>query len=178
MPIAASSAAASPAARRSAPPWRLTFLLGFHALLAGGFIVAWMSGDEDFYRIHLVAGYAVIIALTARFAAGFLSAKGPLAWPRPSRAAAVAWIKAALAGDRRAQAARSPLLHWASAVLLATVGAAAFSGLAADSLPMFEDLHEFFADLALAAVIGHVLLMLGLAGLKKAAGQSSSHYGG
>lgn len=171
--VSLSSAAATDAAsrpvRRSATPWRLTFLLGFHALLAGAFVVAWMSGDEDTYRIHLVAGYAAIIALTARVAAGLLSSKGVLAWPKPSRAAAVAWIKAVAAGDRGAWGRRSPLLNWAAVILLVTVGAAALSGLAADFFPIMEDPHEFFADLALVAVIAHVVLMLGLAALKKAA---------
>jgi cytochrome b/mono/diheme cytochrome c family protein len=165
------SPVASSPVRRSATPWRLTFLLGFHALLAGAFVVAWMSGDEDTYRIHLVAGYAAIIALTARVAAGLLSPKGVLAWPKPSRAAAVAWIKAVAAGDRGARGRRSPLLNWAAVILLATVGAAALSGLAADFFPIMEDPHEFFADLALVAVIAHVVLMLGLAALKKAAGR-------
>jgi mono/diheme cytochrome c family protein len=166
---AVSAPVASSPVRRSATPWRLTFLLGFHALLAGAFVVAWMSGDEDTYRIHLLAGYAAIIALTARVVAGLLSPKGVLAWPKPSRAAAVAWIKAVASGDRGARGRRSPLLNWAAVILLATVGAAAFSGLAADFFPIMEDPHEFFADLALVAVIAHVVLMLGLAALKKAA---------
>ncbi|HRQ83364.1 MAG TPA: DUF1924 domain-containing protein, partial [Azospirillaceae bacterium] len=58
---------------------------------------------------------------------------------------------------------------WAAAVLLGTVSVAALSGLAADFFPVMEGPHELFANLALAAVIGHVLLLLGLAGLKKAA---------
>lgn len=155
--------------RRPATPRRLAFLLGFHAVLAGAFAVAWFSGDEDTYHIHLIAGYAALLALTARFAAAILNAKGPLAWPRPSRRDFFTWIKAVSAGDRGAWARRSPALAWAAAVLLGTVSLAALSGLAADFYPAMEDPHEFFANLALAAVVGHVLLLLGLAGLKKAA---------
>lgn len=155
--------------RRPATPRRLVFLLGFHAVLAGAFAVAWFSGDEDTYRIHLIAGYAALLALTARFAVAFFNAKGPLAWPRPSRRDFFTWIKAVSTGDRGAWGRRSPALAWAAAALLATVSLAALSGLAADFYPVMEDPHEFFANLALAAVIGHVLLLLGLAGLKKAA---------
>lgn len=155
--------------RRPATPRRLAFLLGFHAVLAGAFAVAWFSGDEDTYRIHLIAGYAALLALTARFAAAFLNAKGPLAWPRPSRRDFFTWIKAVSTGDRGAWGRRSPALAWAAALLLGAVSLAALSGLAADFFPVMEDPHEFFANLALAAVIGHVLLLLGLAGLKKAA---------
>lgn len=155
--------------RRPATPRRLAFLLGFHAVLAGAFAVAWFSGDEDTYRIHLIAGYAALLALTVRFAAAFLNAKGPLAWPRPSRRDFFTWIKAVSAGDRGAWGRRSPALAWAAALLLGAVSLAALSGLAADFFPVMEDPHEFFANLALAAVIGHVLLLLGLAGLKKAA---------
>ena len=155
--------------RRPATPRRLAFLLGFHAVLAGAFAVAWFSGDEDTYRIHLIAGYAALLALTARFAAAFINTKGPLAWPRPSRRDFFTWIKAVSTGDRGAWGRRSPALAWAAALLLGAVSLAALSGLAADFFPVMEDPHEFFANLALAAVIGHVLLLLGLAGLKKAA---------
>ncbi len=37
-------------------------LLAFHATLSGAFIVAYFTGDEDTYGMHVFAGYAVLIA--------------------------------------------------------------------------------------------------------------------
>ena len=71
--------------RRPATPRRLAFLLSFHAVLAGAFAVAWFSGDEDTYRIHLIAGYAALLALTARFAGACDFELGPEAGPREKR---------------------------------------------------------------------------------------------
>ncbi|MBV5333743.1 hypothetical protein JZU57_00475, partial [bacterium] len=148
-----------PVPRGKALPWRMAFLLVFHALLSGAFVVAWFSGDEDTYRIHLLAGYAALTAVVVRVAFGLATAKGPLSLPRPSSRTAVAeWLRDVLAGDRGAMGRRSPLLGWFAAALLVVVGLAGISGVAADFYPLFEDLHEALANLALWVVVAHVAL--------------------
>ena len=41
----------------------LAVLYGVHAAVSGAFLVAYLTGDEDTYGMHLFAGYAVLAAL-------------------------------------------------------------------------------------------------------------------
>lgn len=156
-------------ARRT--PGRLLFLFAFHAALSGAFIVAYLTGDEDTYAMHQVAGYTALAALAVRLLAGALMPVGPLRLPRPSLAATLDWLRRAALGEARAWGQRSPLLAWMALALLAVVGAAALSGAVADFVIPFEKLHEALGEFSLPVVLAHVALVLALLGLKKAAGR-------
>lgn len=147
-----------------------SFLLFFHATISGAFLVAYLTGDEDTYGMHVVAGYAVLGALALRVAAAVLApANSPLAWPRPRLAATLGNLARLLRGDRRARLERSPLYAWMAVIVLAAVGLAAGSGAIADFVIRLEDLHEALGEFALYIVIGHVALVLALHALKPSA---------
>jgi len=152
-------------------PGRLLFLFAFHAALSGAFIVAYLTGDEDTYAMHQFAGYTALAALAVRLLAGVLMPVGPLRLPRPSRTAALDWLRRAMSGQARAWGQRSPLLAWMALALLAVVGAAALSGAVADVFVPLEKLHEALGEFSLPVVLAHVALVVALLGLKKAAGQ-------
>jgi cytochrome b len=144
-----------------------SFLLFFHATISGAFLVAYLTGDEDTYGMHVVAGYAVLGALALRVAAAVLApAHSPLAWPRPRLAATLDNLARLLRGDRRARLERSPLYAWIAVLVLAAVGLASVSGAIADFVVRLEDLHEALGEIALYVVFGHIALVLALHALK------------
>ena len=146
------------------------FLLLFHATISGAFLVAYFTGDEDSYGMHVFSGYAVIVALTARLLAGLLAAGGsPLRLPRPSAAAVGTYLRRIRETGLAAFAQRSPLLAWMAVALLIGVGAAAITGAVADFTTAVEDLHEALGEAALYIVIAHVALVLCLHVLKPSA---------
>jgi len=122
------------------------FLLLFHAVLSGSFLVAYLTGDEDTYGMHLFAGYTVLAALGSRLAVALLAPAGsPLALPRPSMSPTFAWLRRLAAGDGQALRARSPLYPWMAVVMLA------FAALVAA-----KALHEAAAELTPAVIIVHI----------------------
>ncbi|WP_109051505.1 hypothetical protein [Azospirillum sp. TSA6c] len=146
----------------------MTALLAFHATVSGAFIVAYLTGDEDSYGMHVFAGYAALAAILLRVAAGLLAPAGsPLRLPRPSAGAVAAWLRRLLAGDAQARTERSPLTAWMAAALLAGVGLAAASGAAADFFVTVEHLHKEIGEAALPLILAHVALVFALHGLKR-----------
>lgn len=113
---------------------RRKWLRPWHAVLAGGFLIAWATGDEDTYSMHVFAGYVVLAAIVAR-------------------------LVAALAG----RSLRLPGKGWfgrLAAAVLAGVGLAAVSGALADAVLWLEDPHEALSHLALWLVLGHLALVV------------------
>lgn len=148
----------------------MAVLLLFHATLSGAFLVAYLTGDEDTYRMHVFSGYAVLAALSVRLLAGIVaSGDSPLRFPRPSVDAPRHWVVRLTAGDPQARTGRSPLLAWMAVALLVGVGATALSGAAADFLTRVEDLHEMLGEAALWLVLAHIALVLLLHRLKRPA---------
>ena len=144
------------------------FLLLFHAAISGGFLVAYVTGDEDTYGMHLFAGYTALTALGARLAVmPFAPAGSILGLPRPSVSPTLAWLRRVVAGDRQAMRARSPLVAWMAVAMLAFTLLAAASGWVADRVPSVEDLHEMVAGLTPAFVIAHIATALALHGLRQ-----------
>ncbi|AWB07954.1 hypothetical protein A6A40_23210 (plasmid) [Azospirillum humicireducens] len=140
-----------------------TFLLLFHATVSGGFLVAYLTGDEDTYGMHVFSGYAVLAALALRAVAGVAVAEGsPLRFPKPAVRPVLDWLARLLTGDAKARAERSPLIAWVAVPLLAGVGLAAISGAGADFVVKLEDLHEALGEAALWIVAMHVGLVLWL----------------
>lgn len=158
------------AARRPARA-ELAFLLLFHAVLGGAFPVAWLTGDEDLYGMHLFAGYTVLAALGVRLAAAALAPAGsPLALPRPRLQPALGWLRCLARGDGQARTHRSPFYGWMAVLMLGFAGFVAASGWLADRLPALEELHEAAGGLVPAVVVAHLALVLALHGLRRPRG--------
>lgn len=149
----------------------LGFLVLFHAALSGAFLVAYLTGDEDTYAMHVFAGYTVLAALAARLVAALLAPAGsPLALPRPTTSPTLAWLRRLIAGDRQAGArGRSPLYPWMAAAMLGFVALVAGSGWIADRLPSIEELHEGAAELTPAVILAHIVVAAALQGLRRRA---------
>lgn len=108
----------------------------WHAVLVGGFAVAYLTGDEDTYAMHLFSGWLVVGVVVLRLLAGLMAPQGsPLRLSRPNRPRLFAWSVVA--------------------ALVATAVAGA-TGVAADTLPMLEDLHEGLAESSLWVALAHV----------------------
>ena len=144
--------------------------MGFHALVSGGFLVAYLSGDEDSYAMHQFAGYTVLAAIAVRLLLGTLVARGhPLAlpWARPAEVGD--WLRRLARADRGALLGRSPLHALLAGLLLAGVAAAALTGAVSDYTVVTEDLHEWLGEATPWLVGFHVVLVLGLQALRRTA---------
>lgn len=108
----------------------------WHAVLVGGFAVAYLTGDEDTYAMHLFAGWLVVGVVALRLLAGLMAPQGsPLRLSRPNR---------------------PRLFAWSIIAALAATALAGVSGVAADAVPMLEDLHEGLAESSLWVALAHV----------------------
>lgn len=146
----------------------MTALLAFHATVSGAFIVAYLTGDEDTYGMHVFSGYAALAAIVLRVAAGLLAPAGsPLRLPRPSAGAVAGWLGRLFAGDAKARTQRSPLTAWMAAALLSGVGLAAATGAVADFLVTVEHLHKEIGEATLPLILAHIALVFALHGLKR-----------
>lgn len=114
----------------------------WHAALVGGFIVAYLTGDEDTYAMHLFSGWWVVGMVALRLlAAAFAPLGSPLRLSRPNRPKPMAL---------------------AIAAALALAGAAAVSGVAADAVVWLEDLHEGIAEFSLWVALVHVAVAVAM----------------
>ena len=124
-------------------------LKAWHAWLAGSFLVAYVTADENTYAMHQFAGYAVLAAIVARLVGGLLAPAGsPLRLPRPDLRAAWAWLST--------RKGRHPLFAWFAAALLAVVGLAALTGALADNAAWMEHPHEAIAEASLWVIFAHI----------------------
>ncbi|RAU23084.1 hypothetical protein CU669_02650 [Paramagnetospirillum kuznetsovii] len=124
------------------PKLEFTLLRLWHAALAGGFVVAYVTADEDTYRMHVFAGYWVLGALASRLLLALAGSEaGPLRLRRPSLSFG--------------KPGRNPLFAWMAALLLPALALGAVSGIIADGIPKAEDLHEGLAQAGLWLVIAH-----------------------
>jgi Domain of unknown function (DUF1924) len=131
----------------SVPPRvEYTLLRLWHAALAGGFVVAYVTADEDTYRMHVFAGYWVLAALASRLVlAGVGSATGPLRLPRPRLTFG--------------KPGRNPVFAWMAVLLLPALALGGISGVIADGIPAAEDLHEGIAQAGLWLVLAHAAIV-------------------
>ncbi|MEO5375574.1 MAG: cytochrome b/b6 domain-containing protein [Alphaproteobacteria bacterium] len=144
-------------------------LKGWHAWVAGSFLVAYLTADEDTYAMHLFAGYAVLAAIAARLLVGVLApASSPLSLPRPSLRAAQSWIATGRG--------RHPLFAILAVALLAMVGGAAVSGVFADALPWLEDPHEAIAEASLLVIFGHIAFVAYTYGGRRLLGKLTARF--
>lgn len=143
------------------PRLQQSLLLFWHAWLGGGYLVAYLTADEDSYGMHLFAGYAVLAAIVVRLLAGLIAPNSKLLkLPRPKRGALRDWF----GGGK----GRHPLFAWFAAVLLAIVGAAAATGALSDSLMTWlEDPHEAISEASLWVIFGHIAFVTFMYGGRK-----------
>lgn len=142
------------------PKLQNTLLKFWHAWLAGGFVVAYVTADEDTYAMHQFAGYAVLAAIVVRLLAAMAApAAGPLRMPRPSLSALIRWF-----GQRKG---RHPLFAWFAVALLAVVGLVAATGAAADFATFMEDPHEAIAEASLWLIFAHIAFVTVIYGGKR-----------
>ena len=68
-------------------------LLFWHAWLGGGYLVAYLTADEDTYGMHLFAGYAVLVAIAVRVLMGLIAPNSKLLkLPRPKFSSLRDWF--------------------------------------------------------------------------------------
>jgi cytochrome b len=115
-------------------------LRAWHAVLAGGFLVAFLTGDEDTYAMHLFAGYLVLAALAVRLVAALFAP------------AASMWRL----GGRKG---RNPLFTRMAVVVAAVVTVVAGTGWAADRIPALEHLHEGLSEGSAWVIAAHAVLV-------------------
>jgi hypothetical protein len=126
--------------------WEFRLLRLWHAALAGGFLVAYVTADEDTYAMHVFSGYWVVGAIGLRLLLALAgSATGPLALPKPR----LAWVRPG----------RNPLFAWMAALLMGGMAVAGLSGIIADFVPFLEDLHEGLAEGSLWLVLAHAAII-------------------
>lgn len=148
----------------------MAFLLTFHAVLSGAFIISYLTGDEDTYGMHVFTGYTVLSALGLRLLVGLAAPLGSLLrLPRPSLRLTWNYLARLVGGDVAARRERSPLYAWMAAGLLAGIALAALSGVGADFRSRLDDLHEALANAALFIVFAHIAIVLSVHGLKRLA---------
>lgn len=132
----------------------------WHAWIAGGYLVAYVTADEDTYDMHLFAGYAVLAAIAVRLLAGLIApSTSPWRLPRPGFRSSLAWLAA--------RKGRNPLFAWFAAALLAIIGLAALSGAFADGAAWLEDPHEAVSEASLWVIFGHIAFVTFMYGGKR-----------
>lgn len=142
------------------PKLQHTLLKVWHAWIGGGFLVAYVTADENTYAMHQFAGYAVLAAIAARLLAAMAApATGPLRIPRPSLPALRQWLAA--------RKGRHPLFAWFAVALLAAVGLGAVSGAVADVVTWMEDPHEAIAEASLWVIFAHIAFVIFMYGGKR-----------
>lgn len=136
-------------------------LLFWHAWLGGGYLVAYLTADEDTYGMHLFAGYAVLAAIVVRLLAGLIAPKSKLLkLPHPKLGDLQDWL-----GSGKG---RHPMFAWFASVLLITICVAAATGALSDSLMTWlEDPHEAISEASLWVVFGHIAFVTFMYGGRK-----------
>jgi len=143
------------------PRLQQALLLFWHAWLGGGYLVAYLTADEDTYGMHLFAGYAVLAAIAIRLLAGLIAPNSKLLkLPHPKLGSFGDWF-----GSGKG---RHPLFAWFASVLLIIVGAAAATGALSDSLMTWlEDPHEAISEASLWVIFAHIAFVTFMYGGRK-----------
>jgi len=154
--------------KRMTPKHQHTLLLFWHAWLGGGYLVAYLTADEDTYGLHLFAGYAVLAAIVIRLLIGLIAPSSRLLkLPRPTWGSLQAWFSTGKG--------RHPLFAWFAAALLLIIGASAVTGALSDSaMTWLEDPHEAISEASLWVIFGHIFFVTFMYGGKQLLSQGAS----
>ncbi|MBF0269090.1 MAG: hypothetical protein HQL44_10915 [Alphaproteobacteria bacterium] len=143
-------------------------LLFWHGLFAGSYIVAFLTGD-DAMGMHIASGWFVIGLGAWRLLIALLAPeRSPWSLPWPNAVLIKAFRRQLLDLDPQALQGRNLLIVASGLIVLMGAVLASLSGY----LPS-DDLHEGFANLSLAFVLGHVALILISQAFKKVKAASS-----
>ncbi len=141
--------------------WDLPVRLG-HWLMAGGFALAWLTGDSEAWRlVHVGAGGTVVGVALFRLAWGLVGTRharfgGFLRAP----SAALAYLKSLPGPHPQHHAGHNPAGGWAIVLLLALgllTGASGWLTYQEIGGKWLEEAHEVFASSMLAVVVVHLL---------------------
>jgi cytochrome b len=144
--------------------WDLPVRLG-HGLMAGGFALAWLTGESEQWRlVHVVAGGTVFAVALFRLVWGFVGSRHARfsEFLRPPQAAGE-YLKSLFGPAARHYTGHNPAGGWAIVALLALALLAAVSGwLGYREIggEWLEELHEGLASAMLAMVGLHLLGVL------------------
>ncbi|MEQ8319271.1 MAG: cytochrome b/b6 domain-containing protein [Rhodospirillales bacterium] len=143
------------------PRQQQTLLLFWHAWFGGGYLVTYLTADEDTYGMHLFAGYAVLAAVIVRVLVGLIAPNSKLLkLPQPKLGGLSDWF--------RSGKGRHPFFSWFAATLLIVIGAAAATGALSDSLMTWlEDPHEAISEASLWVIFAHIAFVTFMYGGKK-----------
>jgi cytochrome b len=150
----------------------------FHWLFALSFAGAWATAEGERWRaLHETLGYTMAGLLAFRLVYGMLGPRHARLAPLLRRLArAPAWCRSAIASGRSASTAgiawhegRNAAMALAVGALLLLVLPLTLSGYGIDGAwgDWLEGAHEFLADAFLAAVLGHLALIVGLGLLQR-----------
>lgn len=127
------------------PAWQIAVLKFWHSVLAGGFLVAYVTADDSFYGLHLFAGSVVLLTVLLRVFVGLMFTPGaPLALPQAGTV----------------PPGRNPLNALMAVVVIGSVGVSGLSGWMADGIHAANDLHEGLSQLAAGLALAHVALVV------------------
>ena len=141
--------------------WDLPVRIG-HWLMAGGFALAWLTGDSEEWRlVHVCAGGAVVGVALFRLLWGFVGSRHArfadfVRGPR----AVLAYLKNLREPEPQHHAGHNPAGGWAIVLLLALgllTGASGWLTYQEMGGELFEELHEGLATAMLLIVIVHLL---------------------
>ena len=137
----------------------LSFLMGWHGLLSGAFLVAYVTGEGS-YAMHVFSGVMVLLALGIRLLVGLGAPKGsPLALPTLS-------LPPAGQAPSGIRAVQRLINNWMAAALLVLITLAALSGWFAHDIGMYDDLHEGLAEATPALIFVHIAFAVTFHALK------------
>ncbi|HEV57840.1 MAG TPA: cytochrome B [Phycisphaerales bacterium] len=129
----------------------------FHWALVTFFVTAYFTGDE-LDAVHEFAGYAVLGLVGFRLVWGLVGtryARFTSFWFRPREV--VDYLKSLASRHPRHYLGHNPAGAWMIFALLASLLLTAATGILTEEANHgWEDLHEFFANLTLLLVLGHV----------------------
>ncbi|MBL6931707.1 MAG: hypothetical protein ISR45_02075 [Rhodospirillales bacterium] len=127
----------------------LSFLLGWHGLLSGGFLIAYITGEGS-YAMHVFSGVMVLMALGIRVLVGLAAPKGSLlALPTLS-------LPPADQEPLGMKQLQKLLNNWMAAGLLVLITLAALSGWFVHDIGIDDDLHEGLAEATPALIFLHI----------------------
>lgn len=141
--------------------WDLPVRIG-HWLMAGGFALAWLTGDSEEWRlVHVCAGGTVVGVALFRLLWGFVGSRHARFGDflrAPS--AALAYLKSLPGPGPHHHVGHNPAGGWAIVLLLALglfTGASGWLTYQEIGGKLFEELHEGLANIMLVVVIVHLL---------------------
>ncbi len=134
------------------------FVRFFHWSLVLSYAVAWATAEESEF-LHEQAGYFMLILLTLRIVWGVVGSRYArfssfITGLQPVKA----YLRSLLHGRPTAYTGHNPAGGWMIVTLILILGATVISGIQMQGMEdsLWEEIHEFFANLSVLLVVVHV----------------------